>query len=210
MKFKLGPLPENEDFHPSATGWCRLREPSPLLLHALAIPTAVGVMGLTFLCLRIFTPQDKLRIDMTLVWWAIPILIPVHELVHAITTPCCGLSDKTVVGFWPRKLLPYAIYTDALNRSRIIWLIVMPFLTLTVLPAIGMCMFGLGWPLLYHFILVNAGFSSGDILQVPIFCFQVPRHALVRNKGYKSYWRAVRHGYDMHAGGNSGARHCRG
>ena len=199
MKFKLGPLPENEDFHPSETGWRRLREPSPILLSTLAIPTALALMGLTFFFLKMFTAQETFRIDMTLVWWAIVILGPIHELVHAISTPSWGLSDKTVVGFWPRRLLPYTIYTDALNRSRIIWFLVMPFLTLTVLPAIGMCIFRQDCPVLNHFILVHAGLSSGDIVQLPIFYFQVPRHALVRNKGYKSYWRAWEHNNQMHS-----------
>ena len=193
MEFKLGPFPQNDDFNPSEMGWCRLREPSPILFQALAIPTAVVLLVLTFFFCTIFMGEDKFRIDMidmTLVWWAIVILIPIHEFVHAISTPSWGMSDKTVVGFWPRKLLPYAIYTDALNRSRIIWFIVMPFLILTVLPATGMCLLKPDSPLLYHFILVNAGLSSADIVQVPIFLFQVPRLAVVRNKGYKSYWRA--------------------
>ncbi len=189
MKFQLGPLPENDDFNPSEKGWRRLTEPSPILLHALAIPTAVVMMVLAFFFYTIFIGEDEFRIDITLVWWAIVILIPIHEFVHAISTPFWGMSDKTVVGFWPRKILPYAFYTDAWNRSQVIWCLLMPFVILSVLPATGMCFWKLDSPVLYHFIFMNAGLSSGDILQVPIFLFQVPRHAVVRNKGWTSYWR---------------------
>ena len=192
MKFKLGPLPENEDFHPSETGWCRLKEPSPVLLHLLAVPTAVALLVLTFLCCRAFVGPDEFRLDMinmNLLYWTIAALVPMHEVVHAISTPSWGMSEKTVVGFWPRKLAPYAIHTDAMSRTRIIWFILMPFLILTVLPATGMCLLRSDTPLLYHFIVINAGLSAGDIVQVPMFLSQVPRHALIRNKGWTSYWK---------------------
>ena len=193
MEFKIGPFPENDDFNPSEMEWCRLTEPSPILFQALAIPTAVVLLVLTFFFCTIFMGEDKFRIDMTLVWWAIVILIPIHEFVHAISTPSWGMTNKTVVGFWLRKIMPYAFYTAAWNRSRVIWFLVMPFLILTVLPATGMCFWKLDSPVLYHFILVHAGLSGGNILQVPIFLFQVPRHAVVRNKGWNSYWRAQKH-----------------
>ncbi len=169
-------------------GWCRLREPSPILLHALAIPTAVVIMALMFFFYTMFISENTFQIDMTLVWWAIAILIPIHEFVHAVSTPSWGMSNKTVVGFWPRKILLYAFYTDAWNRSRLLWFLIMPFVILSVLPATGMCFLKLNSTVLYHFILINAGLSSGDILQVPIFLFQVPRHAVVMNKGWNSYW----------------------
>ena len=193
MKFMLGPMPENDDFHPSETGWSRIKETSPVLLHLLALPVAVVLMVLTFLFCRAFLGPDVFRLDMinmALVYWTIVIVIPIHEVVHAISTPSWGMSDKTVVGFWPRKVLPYAIYTDALTRTHIIWFIFMPFLILTVFPATVMCLLRLDIPVLYYFILVNAGCSGADIVQVPIFLSQVPRGGIIRNKGFKSYWRA--------------------
>jgi len=168
-------------------------DPSPVLLHVLAAPVAIALLVLSFLVCRAFVGPDEFRLDMvnmTLVYWTIAILIPIHEFVHAISTPSWGMSDRTVVGFWPRKVLPYAIYTDALTRTQIIWFIVMPFLTLTVLPAIGMCILELDTPILYYCILINAGLSGGDIVQVPVFLSQVPRHAIIRNRGFESYWKA--------------------
>ena len=193
MRFNLGPLPENEEFSPLETGWRRVKDPSPLLLHVLAVPTAVAIMVLTYLCCRAFVGLDEFRLDrinMNLVYWTIAALIPIHEVVHAISTPSYGMSDKTVVGFWPRKILPYAIHTDALTRTQILWFVLMPLLVLTVLPATVMCLFRLDLPVLYYFILINAGCSAGDVVQVPVFLSQVPRHALVRNKGCESYWKA--------------------
>ena len=75
-----------------------------------------------------------------------------------------------------------------MTRTRILWFLTLPFLMLTVLPVIGMWLFRLDSPFLCHFILVNAGGCAGDFMQVPIFLSQAPRHALIRNKGWDSYW----------------------
>jgi len=193
MRFKLGPLPENEDFHPSETGWRKVRDPNAVLLHLLALPTAIALVFLTFLVCRPLFGRDMFNIgalDMTMVYWGVALLVPIHELIHAVSTPSFGMSDKTVVGFWYQRLLPYAVHTDALTRTRIMWLLAMPFLVLTILPVTGMWLLRLDSPFLCHFILINAGGCAGDLVQAPIFLSQVPRHGLVRNKGVESYWRA--------------------
>jgi hypothetical protein len=163
-----------------------------VLLHVLTVPTALALLVLTFLSCRAFVGPDEFRLDlvnMNIVYWTIAVLVPIHEFVHAISAPSWGMSDKTVVGFWPLRLTPYAVHTDAMSRTRVIWFILMPFLLLTVLPATVMCLLRSNTPLLYYCSVINAGLSGGDIVQVPIFLSQVPRHALIRNKGWNSYWR---------------------
>ena len=192
MRFVLGPLPENEEFHPLETGWCKVRDPSPVLLHLLALPTAVVLLFLTFLPCRALFGRDAFNIgalDMSLVYWSVALLIPVHELMHAVSAPSFGMSDKTVVGLWYQRLFPYAVHTDAMTRGRIIWFLIMPFLMLTLLPIAAMWLLRVDSPFLFHFILVNAGGCAADFVQVPIFLSQVPRRGLIRNKGYDSYWR---------------------
>jgi len=192
MRFVLGPLPENEDFHPLETGWRKIRDPNAVLLHLLSLPTASAVVVLTFLVCRALFGREMFNIgalDMSLVYLGVVLLVPLHELIHAVSAPSFGMSGKTVVGFWYQRLLPYAVHTDAMTRTRIVWFLIMPFLMLSVLPMIGMWLLRLNSSFLCHFILINAGGCAGDFIQLPVFVCQVPQHAVIRNKGLDSYWR---------------------
>ena len=46
MRFQYGPIPEDDEFHPEAQGWSDLREPSPLIINLLAIPTAILLLAM--------------------------------------------------------------------------------------------------------------------------------------------------------------------
>ncbi|MAE61459.1 MAG: hypothetical protein CMJ49_08905 [Planctomycetaceae bacterium] len=190
MRFKLGPLPANEAFSPLETGWRRSREPGAVWLQVIAVPAAVVLVAVFGLALGMFTWSGSIDVNMNLMRWGIVIMIPIHELVHAVTTPGWGMSDKTVVGFWARRLLPYAVYTEALTRRQIMWLILMPFVALSVVPAAVQLALGVDSEVLTHLVVINAGLCSGDIPLAFVFWFGTPRGALVRNKGYDSYWKA--------------------
>jgi hypothetical protein len=43
------------------------------------------------------------------------IALPLHELVHAVTTPTLGLPDSTIIGFQRDKglILPYMYYDES-------------------------------------------------------------------------------------------------
>ena len=196
MRFSLGPLPKNEDFIPLETGWRKLREPGPILLNLLAVPAAVVLILLTYFACRILFGDNMFTIadlDMPLVYWGIALLIPVHEFAHALCTPHLGMTRKTVIGFWYQRLQPYAIYTDAISRTRLLWFLVAPFLILTVLPVAVMWIFRLNSPFIWHLVFINAGASAADFLQLPMFISQVHRRGLIRNKGSDSYWKPQSH-----------------
>ena len=53
MRFHYGPIPEDEVFHPEAQGWSGIREPSPLVLNILAIPTGILLLGATIYALSL-------------------------------------------------------------------------------------------------------------------------------------------------------------
>jgi len=44
MRFLLGKVPENPDFHPEQGGWQRLREPGPVVMQVLGLPLGIGVV----------------------------------------------------------------------------------------------------------------------------------------------------------------------
>ena len=65
----------------------------------------------------------------------------------------------------------------------------MPFLLLTLLPlGIGACAHTVpaGWAILS---VANALFSGGDAILLAIIAWQVPGHAVIRNQGWKSWWK---------------------
>lgn len=69
----------------------------------------------------------------------------------------------------------------------------MPFLVVSVLPLLAAAIFGLPESGKGEWIAwcstLNALFSCGDLFGIALIWAQVPRHALVRNKGYKTFWK---------------------
>jgi hypothetical protein len=118
-------------------------------------------------------------------------LIPVHELLHALCFPGGLKSPQTLIGVWPARLLFYAHYEGSMPRNRFLLTFVMPFLVLSLLPVVLVGLFQ--WPSLdlLFLSLVNGAAASGDIIGIFLVTFQVPRSAIVRNKGWRTYWKAV-------------------
>ena len=44
MKFRLGKIPPNPDFHPEQEGWRPLREPGPIVMQLVGLPIGVAVV----------------------------------------------------------------------------------------------------------------------------------------------------------------------
>jgi len=191
MKLNLGSLPENVGFNPLKSGWYRLKEPGPIFFTILSAPVLIIVVGLIYLLYINFINQETFQLDTTLVLWVLLIIAPIHEFIHALFTPSWGMSNKTVIGFWPQRILLYAVYTETLKKKQILLFLIMPFCILSLFPLLIMFLFKLDNQILIYFIIVNAGLSSGDIIQLPILYFQLPKNSVVRNKGWKSYWKVL-------------------
>jgi hypothetical protein len=72
----------------------------------------------------------------------------------------------------------------------------MPFLILSLLPVLIIALFnatGSTMLLVPKYLvivaLINSVLSSGDALGFAVLLSQIPRSAVVRNKGWKSYWK---------------------
>jgi hypothetical protein len=207
MRLVWGPPPEDVGFTPEADGWQPLREPTPLFVSlvgsAFGLPLALLVGRAWRACLHGAAPSFHFQLPLTgtaarmalaiLPLVAFPVafvlLIVVHELCHAVVYPRCGLTRDTQIGVWPAKLLCYACHTGAITRERMLLCFAMPFAVVTGLP-LGVC------ALVGHAALpamvgstANALFSGGDLLGALLLWRQVPRGALVRNKGWATWWR---------------------
>jgi hypothetical protein len=200
MRFHLGPVPSTPGFDPEMDGWTKIREPSPGRIQVLALPLAFLLAGAALGLVLALTP-----IDVPNPWEdnrpmipirALPgvlllfvVLIPVHELIHAVLHPGLGLSRHTVIGAWPSKLLFYAFYDGPKIRERFLLVASGPFLVLTLGPVLAAAVFGLDWPVLALVAVMNALASYGDAAAILILAWQVPRGAVVRNQGYETWWR---------------------
>jgi hypothetical protein len=123
------------------------------------------------------------------------LLIPVHELLHAAFHPGAGLSSDTVIGLWPSRLLFYAAYEGPMARNRFLLVFMGPYLVLSLLPVVAIPLLraiGAGpVPLLALAFLafIGAAVAAGDVVGAILVLTQVPADAVVRNQGWRTYWR---------------------
>jgi hypothetical protein len=194
MRLHYGAIPENNDFNPEAEGWRSIREPGPIEIQFFAIFVAIGLLFLWGAFLVIFQKEafyiQTSRVEITISTLVlILLLIPVHELLHAIVHPGWGLSSNTVLGLWLSRGLFYAQYESEMSRNRFLCVFVTPFIILGVLPTVLIAMV----PELMHSLLWLSLFGNllacGDLLGAGLIFFQIPHSAKVRNKGWKTYWK---------------------
>ena len=195
MRFHFGPIPD--EFTPDAT-WRPIREPGPWMFQLLAHPVGIGVAVLIGYCWsRLGLPpltikQGEAAAFLIALALSFPALIVVHELIHAAIHPAFGRSSATVIGAWPRRLLFYAHYSGPLSRNRFLAIFAAPFLIITLLPLL-VAMTGVLPPMMRlaaaWFSTWNALFACGDIIGFALIAAQIPRDALVQNKGWQTYWK---------------------
>lgn len=188
MRFMVGAIPENPDFHPEEEGWRGLREPDPMRMQFLALGPMIVAAALVLLTLH-FATGVSLK---TALKWFLPaflLMIPIHELMHAFASPAFGTTDKTLVGVWPSHALFYAHYEGELSRERFLAILAAPTFVLTILPLVLLTLSPLDSAFLAAIAFANAVGAAGDMLGMGIVLRQIPRGAIVRNNGWKTYWR---------------------
>jgi hypothetical protein len=197
MRLHYGAVPENKDFIPETEGWRNIREPSPIAVQFIAIPVAIGLLFIWVGCLVLFqqeafsSQRSRIEIDIgTLV--LLLLLIPAHEFLHALAHPGWGLSSNTVIGLWLSKGMFYGHYEGEMSRNRFLLVFVTPYIILGMLPTIliatipELMQSRLLWLSLFGSVL-----ACGDLVGAGLIFFQIPRSAIVRNKGWKTYWKSA-------------------
>jgi hypothetical protein len=199
VKFHFGAIPE-DDFEPDDS-WQALREPGPLLMQVFAFPIGIALLAVfIFLWQRVATlspmqiPQQYAVLFALATIASLPLLVLVHELLHAVAHPGCGLQPATIIGAWPRKMLFYAHYCGALTRNAFLVVFAMPFMIISVLPLAIAAVGVLPPPLATiaaWFSIWNALFACGDVFGFFLVLSQIPANTIVRNKGWRTFWKSA-------------------
>ncbi|WP_338323605.1 DUF3267 domain-containing protein [Halobacillus salinus] len=114
-------------------------------------------------------------------------LIVIHELLHLVFVPNFIKSDKTYIGL--TYFGGYVLTEESIAKSRYLLVTVAPFVILSILLPITLGLLGILTPLLKVLILINAMASSVDILNLILLLTQVPKAAVLKNNGTKTYWK---------------------
>lgn len=198
MRFICGPIPPSQAFDPKEKGWRPLDDADP---GARRFATIGSLMTVPFIAaaawvvlgshseVRAFLRSSPLHLAEFLVLLAV--LVPVHEFIHAVAYLKGMRSPRLIMGAWMRRGMFYVIYDAPMPRHRVLLMSAMPFLLLSVLPAICLPwlelrheLLALGWFL----VLLHTGLCTFDFLASWRLFFRVPRGAWIHNNGWTTYW----------------------
>ncbi len=116
--------------------------------------------------------------------------IIMHEGIHLLATPYCGRSRRTTVGVWLLPLMFYVYHDGPRKRGKLALCLILPFLTLSIVPLAFFAISGVRWELASPWVALNGAVAAGDILGFFTILRKVPAGASVRNKGWYSFWKA--------------------
>jgi hypothetical protein len=158
--------------------------------HLLALPigvvAAVTVAALWFLVtpLRDITPETSLPAFL-LMFAGFGVA---HELSHALVHPMAGLSRRSILGFGPSVGF-YANYDGEMSRNRLVAILLMPVLTISIVPLLvsAAIQVSSGW--VAFFSAFNFLCGCGDMLLAGLVLIQIPATAIVRFKSWRIFWR---------------------
>ena len=164
-----------------------------LLALPVGIVASVAVAYLWFLLAPVGEEDPVSPGMLVLVFFAI---IPIHELIHAWVHPRSGLSNSSILGFWPSRLLFYAHYDGELPRNRFIAILLMPLLIISFAPLLICTVTGSSSVPFAFASIFNALCACGDIFGAGLVLVQVPSNATVRNQGWRTFFKIQEAGAD--------------
>ena len=176
---------------PAGAGWRRMPALGPKRIQNYGLLVSLGGMLLVGALLRGAIRPSSLWTTIGLLL----IVLPLHELIHALATPGWGSSRHTILGVQRGKglLLPYMTYTDSQPVGHMLLTGLAPLLLLSVLPVILILLAPLGPALradLGFLAFFNMAISGGDLVNFFLIFQQIPRGARVQGVGWALYWRA--------------------
>jgi hypothetical protein len=194
LTFRLGPLPEVSEFVPGHN-WTLVREPSLPGFQLRAIPIALVTLILLAVLWAALTPiiheVDELTFPLPVGNFLLCLsgVIIVHEMLHALAHPGLGVSADSVIGLWPSRMFTYTIYTSELSKRRCFSILIVPFVTISIVPLVITVVTRTSSIWVAYISLLNGFLSCGDLLAAFMTLRQFPDGAVIRTKGWSTYWR---------------------
>lgn len=188
MKIFINNWPDDETFQPDESElWTPMKESTNLWIVQLkSIPFLL--MNVIMLYILFFLLDINIDINYGLFFAVFLVLIPIHEVIHALFFPESIFSDNVKFGLFPKQLVFFAFYTKEMSRNRFACVLGAPFLLITVAGLLLILFLGDN-RFITHFLLINAYVSCADTMNVFKVLIQVPSSAIVRNKEIRTYWR---------------------
>lgn len=191
MQFHFGvPNSSQASLHMSE-GWREAPAPSEKQIQIYSlIASCIGMFLVSIALHREFVPKSLLVTLLILVF-----TMPIHEFIHAFSTPAWGLTNKTVMGLQKQKglLMPY-VYFDG---EQPIWCFLLtglaPTILLTLLPILVVRFVPLSHShraSLGFLSFFNVAISGGDLILFIWLLTHIHPRAYVRQNGWKLYWKA--------------------
>lgn len=192
MRFRLGPIPISSQFR-EFDPWMPLREATPWRAWFYAMPFAILnflILGLPWFLFDSIN-EESLRVSFHHwpIWRAFLGLVLLHEVCHLLMHPRRGFSRQTIVGFWPSRTLIYVHYDGEKTRNTAICILLTPLLLLSAAPLVLASLCKEAIPLVASLAIANAFVSCLDVYEAALIMSQVPNGAIVRNQGWRTYWR---------------------
>ncbi|WHY78611.1 DUF3267 domain-containing protein [Neobacillus sp. WH10] len=180
-------------------GWMPLKEPKSLtnamlLSMPFMVINALLSIGIIYFfstfSIKQFTfftgDSISITIDLSLIIVLLLVLI-VHEFFHLIFIPNFLKSKDIIIGI---TFLGAFVHTEqTLTKARFILISVAPFLILSILFPLILCILGVLTGKMLFFILINSLGASLDILGLFLVLFQVPKKAVIKSNGTSTYWK---------------------
>lgn len=118
----------------------------------------------------------------------VAVLVILHEASHLLGFPNTGFDSNTVIGIWPKIASPYVQYVSPMARNQFLLVLLLPVLTLSILPfllvASGIGSVGhLSW-----FSVLNCIGAGSDIVIYGKVLSVVPPNTSVMESDGKLYW----------------------
>jgi len=128
-------------------------------------------------------------------------LLLVHELIPLLACPSCGLTRQSILGIWPRRMMPYADRQGPMPCWRFAIVAMAPFVVLSLIPLVVSYLLGAASTLWVLTSVLNALTCGGDVMLCGAVVSQVPLRAVTRNKGWQTWWRPAAN-FGPSSGGN--------
>ena len=202
MKFIKNTFP-NQDFEPKREGYTKMKEPPMHALMMIALPVGAVTAAVLFVVAQRLTtvklglfnfPSLGLPLAVEIIIWLVAfvafnaVMIPLHELLHALMFPEPLKSERVYFGFHNMGAF-YAFYTEDLKRWQMLLSMATPFVVLTLTPWVLIVVYNVNLPLLMLAILYHAFTAAGDLIGIYLVLKNTPTNSVLKNKGYDTYYK---------------------